>query len=232
VGRTTPRPVIDRVAPEAAGLGLAPARVQHRQRGVVGEDLARGQDRPQHQVIERPQPPAGAAHPGAQRRAVQRDALARQHLRLPIQRQGVAELADHHLDDQGLGRQAAVDRPCRGFGGHHDALAGAARIARAAGDAHAQLRGHDVELLGPLLADAVQGAAAAGARRGLDIDHHLVARQMRRQRTEVARRAIARGLGLRPPAGSAWFSTAVCSRSSRPSYSCSALSRSERRPNW
>ena len=237
MGRTAPRPVIDRIAPEAAGLGPAAAGVEHRQRGVVGKHLGRGQHRADHQIVERRQPPAGAAHPVAQRRAVERDALPRQHLRLPIQRQGIAELADHHVHDQRFGRHAAVDRPLRRRRHHHGTLASAAGVARAARDAHAQLRRHDVELLGAQFADAVHGAAAARARRRLGIDHHLIARQVRRQRAVVAGGAIGTRLGLPIAVGSAascaaWFSAAVCSRSSRPSCNCSSVSCSERRPNW
>ena len=84
MGRAAPRPVVDRVAPQPPRLGSAAAGVEHRQRRVVGEQLARGQHGADDQVIERCQPPAGAAHPVAQRRAIQCDTLARQHLRLAI----------------------------------------------------------------------------------------------------------------------------------------------------
>ena len=84
VGRPAPGPVIHGIAPPPPCLGAAAAGVEHRQRNVVGEQLAGGQRRADHQVVERRQPPAGAAHPLGQRRAVDGDALARQHLGLPI----------------------------------------------------------------------------------------------------------------------------------------------------
>ena len=139
-----------------------------------------------HQVIERRQPPAGAPDPVAQRRAIQRDALARQHLRLAIQRQGIAELADHHVHHQRLGGHAAIDGPLRRWGDHHGPFAAAAGIAGTTRDAHAQLRRRDVQLLGAQFADRVQRAAATRAVVVLDVDHHLVARQMSRQGTMIA----------------------------------------------
>ena len=58
-----PRPVIDRVAPQPSRLGPAAAGIEHRQRGVVGEQLGARQRGAEHQVIKRRQPPAGAPHP-------------------------------------------------------------------------------------------------------------------------------------------------------------------------
>jgi len=84
--RTAPRPVVDGIAPQPAGLGPAPTRVEHRQCRVVGEQFLRRQHRAEHQLVERRQPPAGAANPIAQRRAINRDPLPRQHLRLPVER--------------------------------------------------------------------------------------------------------------------------------------------------
>jgi len=190
--RPVPRTVIDGVAPQASGLGAPAAGIEHRQGGVVGEQLGGGQHRAGHQLGERGQPPAGPSHPVRQRRAVQRDALALQHLRLPIQRQGVGELADDDVRDQRLGRQAAIERTLRRGRHQHDILAAAAGIARPPGDPHAQLRRHDVELLAAQLTDRPQLAAAARAIATADVDHHLVARQMRRQGAMVAAAGAAR----------------------------------------
>jgi hypothetical protein len=41
VGRTAPRPVVNRVTPKIAGLGPAAAGIEHRQTRVIGEDLGR-----------------------------------------------------------------------------------------------------------------------------------------------------------------------------------------------
>ena len=72
MSRPTPGPVVDRVAPQPSGLGASPPGIEHRQRGVVGEHLGRGQHGAQHQLMQRRQPPAGAAHPVAQCGAIQR----------------------------------------------------------------------------------------------------------------------------------------------------------------
>jgi hypothetical protein len=116
--------------------------------------------------------------------------LPGQHLGLPIQRQRVRELADHPMRDQRLGRHAAIDGTigCRCH--HHRALAGPAGITGPARDAHPQLRGHDVELLGAEFADRMQRATAAGAVPAVHVDHHLVARQMGRECAVIAGRAV------------------------------------------
>ncbi len=115
-----------------------------------------------------------------------------QHLRLPIQRQGVGELADHDVRDQCFGRHAAIERTLRRGRHQHDILAAAAGIARPPCDPHTQLRRHDVELLAAQLTDRPQLAAAARAIATADVDHHLVARQMRRQGAMVAAAGAAR----------------------------------------
>ena len=67
----------------------------------------------QQVIIERLEPPAGAADPLAQGRAVEFDALACIDLGLPVEGQGVEVFADDDEGDQRLGRHAAVDRPSR-----------------------------------------------------------------------------------------------------------------------
>src|SRR4051794_7066673 len=52
-------------------------------------------------------------------------------------------------------------------------------------DQHAELRRHDVEPLGRVLADLMQCLAAARAGMVIDVDHHLHARQMSRRRSAV-----------------------------------------------
>ena len=91
----------------------------------------------------------------------------------------VAELGDHDVRHQRLGGHAAVEQPVWCGSLHDGPFAGATAIARPPGHPHPQSGGEDVQLLGPVLADQVQGATAAGAGLVLDIDHHLVARQMR-----------------------------------------------------
>jgi len=163
-------------APEAPGPGLSPAGFEHRQCRLIGEHLVRRQHRAEHQLIERRQPPACASHPGTQRRTVQGDALTLEHLRLPIERQRIAEFADHHMGDQRFRRHAAVDRSFRRSRLHHGALAAAASIAWPAHHLHAQLGRHQIEHLAAILADQVQCATTARAVLVLDVDDDLVAR--------------------------------------------------------
>ncbi len=90
------------------------------------------------------------------------------------------------MRQQRLGGHAAIDGSLRRRGDDHGTLAGAAGVAGTARDAHPQLRGRDVQLLGAKFVDGVQRAPAAGAFAALDVDHHLVAGQVRGQRTEIA----------------------------------------------
>ena len=186
VSGTAPRPIVDCIAPKPPGLGLPPAGLQHRQRGLVGEHLVRRQHRADHQLIERLQPPACASHPGAERRTVQRDALALEHLRLTIERQRITKLADHHMRDQCFGGHAAVDWPLRRRCLHHSALAATAAVARTTQDLDPQLGGDDVELLGAVFTDHVQHAPAARTLLALGIDDDLEAWQVCRQRAAIA----------------------------------------------
>jgi hypothetical protein len=87
---------------------------------------------------------------------------------------------------QRFGSHAAIDGPLRRRGNDHGALAGATGVARTARDAHPQLRRRDVQLLGAKFIDGVQRAPAAGTFAALDVDHHLVAGQVRGQRAEIA----------------------------------------------
>jgi hypothetical protein len=181
-----PRPVIDSIAPQPPGLGLTPAGIEHRQRGLIGEHLVRGQHRAEHQLIQRRQPPASTSDPGAQRRTVQCDALALEHLCLAVERKRITEFADHDVRNQRFRRHAAIDWPLRRGCLHHRALAGTASIAWPAHHFHAQLGRNQIEHLGAIVADHVQGAATAGALLALDVDDDLVARQVCGQRTAIA----------------------------------------------
>ena len=60
-----------------------------------------------------------------------------------------------------------------------------AGIFRTANDQHAELRRHDIEPLGRILADPMQSVAATRARMILDVDDHLDTRQMGRKRSPV-----------------------------------------------
>ena len=130
-----PGPVVARVDPQPAGLGAAAAGIEHRDRRVVGEDLARCEHMRGQARLQRLQPPAGAADPVRQGRAVELDAVAGEDLALAVERQVVAVLADQHMGQQARARHALGDRPlrCRRL---VDRPAGPAAVAGPA-DAHA-----------------------------------------------------------------------------------------------
>ncbi len=116
--------------------------------------------------------------------------MAGEDLRLPVERQVVGVLRHQHLRQHRLGGDAAGQRPFRCRRLHHRALAAAATVARAPDHLDPVLCRHDVEHLRHVLADHMQRSAAARAALVVDIDDHLVARQMRRQRTAIAPRRL------------------------------------------
>src|SRR5215831_9204236 len=205
---TSPRPIINSITPQPSGLGATTAWVQHRQSGVVGEHLGRRQHRLQQQFVQRAQPPAGTAHPIAQRRAVQHHPLAGKDLCLTVQRQMIGVLVDQHMRQQRLGRDATVNRPIGRRCLNHRFLTTATAIARATDHPDPQLSRGVIQHLNLVFTDPMQRPPATGARLVLDIDHHLDAGQMRwqvaavafdrfsraRSRSPIRRR---RGLGVR-----------------------------------
>lgn len=110
-------------------------------------------------------------------------------------------LGDQHLSDQGFGRDTAFDNTgwCRGL--DDGALAGAASIARPAGDHDPERGRHDIKAFGNILADLVQPAATAwagpNAVSALYIDNLLDPFEVCRQRTAVGLAGTI-ALGLNP----------------------------------
>lgn len=135
---------------------------------------------------------AGPVRQGA---AVDLDAGTRQDLALAVERQVVRELGHQHVCDGPFGRQPAFDQPGRGWRLGNPVRTDAAGILRADVDQHAELRGHDVQPLGPILADPVHAAAPTRALKARRFDDTLDARQVRGQMTKVALPCRAAGLG-------------------------------------
>lgn len=107
----------------------------------------------------------------------------------------IGVLGDQHLGDQRLGRNAALDDPCRRQSLHDRALARATAVAWPARDEDAEGGWHHIEAFGHILADLVERAAAAGASLVFDIDDLLDSLEMGWQRTAVD---LARTLGRSP----------------------------------
>jgi len=117
-GAALPGPIIDGVAPQAPGLGPAPARVEHRQARVVGEDPGRAHDVPTQQAPQRLEPPAGPAHPAAQGRAVELDTLAREDLRLAVQREDLRLAVERQASGAGESHPRALPEPYVNLSAH------------------------------------------------------------------------------------------------------------------
>jgi hypothetical protein len=139
------------------------------------------------------QPPASAAHPVRQGRAVDIDPVAGKDLGLTIERGMVAVLADQHVGQQRGARQSLGDGTlgCRRL---VDRAAGAAAIFGAANAQHPQACRHKVEHLADGLADGMERALATGADGTVDAEFDILARQM-------AGEAITAGLSDRIEAG-------------------------------
>jgi hypothetical protein len=116
---------------------------------------------------------------------LKRETLTGVDLRLAIQRKMVGVFGHEHLGDGAVRGQPALNQSGRRGGLHHPILTGAAGVLRAADDHNPDLGRHDVEALGHILADAVQGAGAARADRARDVYEGLNPRQVGRQRSAV-----------------------------------------------
>ena len=182
---SAPGSLIAGIGPELPGFRSAASRIQHRGGRLVGEEFARGLEALQQPGVQGLEQPRRAAGPVGQGRAVQIDPLAGVDLSLAVERQVIGVLGDDDMGHGRLGRQPALDQPRRRRRLHHAVLAGPTGVLGATHHQHPQLRGHDVQPLGDVLADPVHGAAAARAGLVLDIDDRLDARQVRRQRSAV-----------------------------------------------
>jgi len=134
---------------------------------------------------QRLQPPAGPAHPVAERGAVELDPLPGKDLRLAVQGEVVREFGHQHVREQRLSGHPAGDRPLGSGCLHHRLRAGPAAIAGSADHLHPQLGGDDVEHLARVLTNRMQGPAAAGAALVLDVDQDLDPRQVPWQSTQI-----------------------------------------------
>src|SRR5882724_6862028 len=138
--------------------------------------------------LQRLQPPASAADPVCQGRAIDLDTLPGEDLALPVKRQVIAVFGDQDMREKTGSGEALGDRTLRG-GRLMDGPAGPAAIARPADADDPKPRRHMIEHLADRLADHMQFAAAAGARLMLEIEPHVLARQMRRQAWSIGPRS-------------------------------------------
>ena len=164
------------MAPELTAFGAPASRIEDRHRGLIGEHAGPGEDGRQLAVIERLQPPCGPLHPQCQGRAVEAHALTGKDLSLPVQRDVPRELGHRDMgDERGCGH-AALDQAGRALGLDDCSLTGPAGVLREDRSLHSHEGRDHVESLARLLTDPMQRAGAAGADRGLGLDHLLAPR--------------------------------------------------------
>ena len=114
-------------------------------------------------LVERPQQFGRRLDPVAQRTAGNVQAVAREEVFLPVQRQVIAELTDDDLSDQPWSGDAASNRPHRRRWAHHAIFAVPAGVLGSHVDVHFELRRDVFQDSALVLADAVLGPTAAGA---------------------------------------------------------------------
>ncbi len=172
--------VVAHVYPQPTSAGLAMARRQHRHGRVVGMQLARLQRLLRQRLDQRLQQGACAADPVRQGRALQLNAFTGVDRALPVQRQMIGILGHQDVGEQARACHTARDRPRRRFALHDPLAAGARQLGPNVPD-HPEARGHILQHLRAVLAQAAQGTATSRAAAGGLVDD-LLARQVVRQR--------------------------------------------------
>ena len=189
---------------------------------------------PAQQAPQRLQPPAGPAHPVAQRGAVELDPLPGEDRCLAIERQEIGVLGHQHMRQQGLGGHPAGDRPLRCWGLHHRLLAGPAAVAGRRITFTRSWAGtmSSISLVSsPITCKAPpqQGQLLSSTSTSTSTRGRCAGKAPRLRRRTRGVRGVLFLAATSSCAASA--AAAVCSRSSRPSCSWSGSRRSERRPN-
>jgi hypothetical protein len=191
--RIAGRPVVPDVGPEPPDPGLAVPRRKHRDRCIVGVELARGHHVNTDRLDQRSEQLAGCADPSGQRRSVEIESFASVDLRLSIQRKMICILRDQHMGEQPRTCETTIDgarrRRCL-----HDPVAGIAAQLRTDMADDLEAGPHALQHLGDIFAQLAQSAATVRA--GLMVRHMGMdlAWQMLRQRS-------AEGLGGHGPSG-------------------------------
>jgi hypothetical protein len=85
-GGTAPWPLVAGIDPEPSCICSSSARIEDRDRRVVGKEMVGGEHVFAQSLVQRFQPPARAANPSGQCRAPEIDAMPGKDLRLPIKR--------------------------------------------------------------------------------------------------------------------------------------------------
>jgi hypothetical protein len=163
-----------------------PPGIQNRSRRLIHEDAVRHGQAFGHVIGDRLEVEAGASGPITQRGAIQRNPLSSVDIGLSIKRQMIAKLRDDHLGDQRLGRQPARHDMLGSMRLRHGTGAATARIFRATGHQHSELRRDHIETLGDVFADHRHRTASARTHRAARFNQPLHARQVSGQLAAVA----------------------------------------------
>ena len=195
--RAGERPLVADVSPQPPGFGLAGARRQYRDRGVVdvqvvaGEDVG-GQGIDQWLECRRRRP-----DPAGQGRGLQAHPVASEDLGLAIEWQVVVVLRDDDVSEQS--RSGPPARDCVVWRRRRDhRVAGPAGQLFANVADHLETARHVIEGLGHLVADLAQRAAAAGTGAGRGVPQILSGQVLRQW---APRRLLRLGRGLDCRAG-------------------------------
>src|SRR6516162_1136087 len=108
--RAAPGPIVARNRPQEAGLGLAPPRIEHGATRLVGKQLRRALELAEQVLVKRFQLGSCRSDPLRKRGALNMDPVSRQDLRLPVQRQVIGVLGDHHIGNERFRQKTALDQ--------------------------------------------------------------------------------------------------------------------------
>lgn len=172
--------------PKLADFRSTPTRIEHPHRRFVAEQARMAVHGRELQFIEALHRPCRLLHPARQRLAVDVEAMAGKDLRLTIKRRAPGELRHRDPGDKRGRGHAALDQTRARLGLNHLALAGPARVFGADRAQDPKHRGNPIDHVVDVLANAVQRARAARARRRLRLDRHVDARQMLGQGPDIA----------------------------------------------
>jgi hypothetical protein len=151
------------VGPEASLATAFFAARQHGHGRVVGPQHGRLQHQLFLSLVERLEQFGRRLDPVAQRTAGNVQAVAREEVFLPVQRQVIAELSDDDLSDQSWSGDAASNWPHRRRWAHHASFAVPAGVLGSHVDVHFELRRDVFQNSALVLANAVFRSAADDA---------------------------------------------------------------------
>ncbi len=104
-----PGALLATVSPQPRGLGLAGARCQHRDRGIVDKDRLTGQHMPSDGIGQRFQQGGGFTDPVRERRAANIEPVAVKELALAVKRKVIGVFVDQDIGKKARTRASALD---------------------------------------------------------------------------------------------------------------------------